>query len=468
MKKIKRLISITLLVPLMMVLMPFSNAGAVGDCVQPQVAAGGHHTIGLKMDGTVVSVGWNNYGQRNVGGWSDIAQVATGYYHTVGIKKNGDLVATGNNAHGQCDVTGWSNIIQVAPGYHHTIGLKTDGKVVAEGNNHYGQCNVSGWTNIIQVSAGKAVYTSFTVGVQSDGKVVATGDNSKGQCNVSGWSNIVQAAAGFEHTVGLKPDGTVVAVGDNSYGKCNVSGWSNIIQVAAGDDHTIGLKADGKVVSAGSNSLGQRNVSGWSNIVQVTAGDDFTVGLKSDGRVVATGLNWKGQCNVGSWDLLPTYEDGFQAGYADGYQDGLNYCSPIIAGLEEQLEALMATYLDVTPPAGSVHAHDNLLWSPNNKMVEVTLSGYVRDELSMARDGGGTGVSSAHLLINGIETIPLVLDANGEFSVDKEFKASKGTTYTIELYAADTNPEDQGGPNNGLVVVDQTYIRVPLNLGGKE
>ena len=33
------------------------------------VAAGGYHTLGLKTDGTVVAVGWNEDGQCNVGSW---------------------------------------------------------------------------------------------------------------------------------------------------------------------------------------------------------------------------------------------------------------------------------------------------------------------------------------------------------------------------------------------------------------
>jgi len=60
-------------------------AGMVG-CGQPEpeytsmVAAGGYHTVGLKDDGTVVAVGWNELGQCNVGGWTDITQVAAGCY----------------------------------------------------------------------------------------------------------------------------------------------------------------------------------------------------------------------------------------------------------------------------------------------------------------------------------------------------------------------------------------------------
>ena len=38
------------------------------------------HTVGLKSDGTVVAVGYNDYGQLNVGSWSSIVQVAAGFF----------------------------------------------------------------------------------------------------------------------------------------------------------------------------------------------------------------------------------------------------------------------------------------------------------------------------------------------------------------------------------------------------
>jgi alpha-tubulin suppressor-like RCC1 family protein len=38
----------------------------------PQVAAGQSHTVGLKSVGTVVAVGWNEYGQCDIESWTDI------------------------------------------------------------------------------------------------------------------------------------------------------------------------------------------------------------------------------------------------------------------------------------------------------------------------------------------------------------------------------------------------------------
>ena len=216
-----------------------------------QVAAGSHHTVGLKSDGTVVAVGWNDDGECEVGGWTNTTQVTAGSHHTVGLKSNGTVVAVGDNYDGQCDVGGWTGINQTAAGYFHTVGLKTDGAVVAVGSCTFGQCEVGNWTDIVQVAAG-----SFdTVGLKSDGIIVAVGSSSFRQCEVGNWMDIVQVAAGGLHMVGLKSDGTVVAVGLNDDGQCDVGGWADIIQVAAGSEHTVGLKSDGTVVAAGGTVL---------------------------------------------------------------------------------------------------------------------------------------------------------------------------------------------------------------------
>ena len=123
---------------------------------------------------------------------------------------------------------------------------------------------------------------------------------------------------------------------------------------------------------------------------------------------------------------------------------------------------------DTQAPTGAVHAYDNVIWSPNNKMVTVTLEGYVKDELSMVRDGEGIGVSEAYLLIGSTEEIILrdsttdLLNGDGKFSVNIQVKAVKGAEYVVELYASDTESADDGGPNSGLV--DSTFIRVPHDM----
>ena len=262
------------------------------------VNAGGHHTVGLNTDGTVVSTVANILGGSpyNVSSWRNIVAVSAGGHHTVGLKADGTVVATGNNDNGECDVSNWRDIVAISAGHYHTVALKAGGTVVATGNNDDGECDVSGWTDIIAVSAG----CFYTVGLKADGRIVATGSNMVRQYDVS-WRDVVAVSAGYQHTVGLKADGTVVAAeGNNRSGQCNVFGWSDIVAVSAGNWHTVGLKADGTVVATGSNIDRQCDVSNWTDIVAVSAGEEHTVGLKADGTVVATGIYWS---DVVAWKL---------------------------------------------------------------------------------------------------------------------------------------------------------------------
>jgi len=269
-----------------------------------QVAAGMHHTVGLKNDGTVVAVGYCGNNLCSVGSWTDIIQVSAGHLHTVGVKSDGTVLAVGFNDYGQCNVSGWTGINQTAAGRWHTVGLKADGTVVAVGDSDDGQCDVGNWTDIVQVAAGGWGDISraggYTVGLRADGTVIAVGDTGDGRSDVSNWTDIVQVSTFYLHIVGLKADGTVVAVGDHGYGQCDVGNWTDITQVAAGFFHTVGLKADGTVVAVGSDMYDLcLNVGSWTDIIQVAAGLRQTVGLKNDGTVVAVGWGGYGECNVG-------------------------------------------------------------------------------------------------------------------------------------------------------------------------
>ncbi len=133
---------------------------------------------------------------------------------------------------------------------------------------------------------------------------------------------------------------------------------------------------------------------------------------------------------------------------------------PFGAALDNvRVEEIIPAGGDTRPPAGAVHANDNMLWPPNNKPVPVLINGYVVDELSAYGVNGGTGVEVAYLIING-ERIDLSFDEkDGRFRLVKELVAKKGAIYCIELFATDANG------NSGLV--DSTYVRVPYDMSRK-
>ena len=94
-----------------------------------------------------MAVGRNDDWQCNLTYWSNIVAISAGWDYTVGLKSDGSVVTVGNND-GQCNVSDWHDIIAISAGWH-TVGLKPDGTVVAAGQNKYGECNVFDWSDII-------------------------------------------------------------------------------------------------------------------------------------------------------------------------------------------------------------------------------------------------------------------------------------------------------------------------------
>ena len=264
------------------------------------LAAGNYHSVLLRKDGTVLSVGRNtpseysNHGMRcDTQDWTDIAAVSASS-HTVGLRSDGTVVATGVDRYGQCNVSGWSGIIMVDAGDNHTVGLREDGTVVAVGGDRNGQCNVSGWTGIVQVAASDAT----TYGLTKDGRVLSAGQKNYG----SQWTDIVAIAASPYHLVGLRSDGTVVQEGACDNWDYGTEGWKDIVAIAAGNSHTLGLTADGRVLSAVSSlpgrDKGQADVGSWSHVVAISAGMYHSLALTSDGRILAVGDNSFGQMDI--------------------------------------------------------------------------------------------------------------------------------------------------------------------------
>ena len=273
--------------------------------LQSTLAAGGDYTVGLCVDGTVVTTGSNDCGQCYVFDWQDIVAIAANAGHTIGLRSDGTVLAAGDNSDGCCNVKNWTNIVSIATGWNHTVGLRSDGTVVAAGDNSTGMCNVSHLKNIVAIAAGNG----HTVGLRANGTVVAVGDNGFSQCNVSEWKDIVAIAAGGASTIGLCANGTIVTTGSNLHNRGTVaSSWTDIVAIAAGEWHTVGLRADGTVVAAGESYEGMCDVSGWHDIVAIDAGMWHTVGLRADGTVVAVGDKKEGQCSVSNWNVIVTTE----------------------------------------------------------------------------------------------------------------------------------------------------------------
>ncbi|MDY4754617.1 MAG: TIR domain-containing protein [Candidatus Faecousia sp.] len=75
------------------------------------ICAGGDFTAGLKADGTTLSVGLDRKDYfNNPGSWKNIVEISTGGLHAVGLKVDGTVNALGYNEYGECNVGDWKNI----------------------------------------------------------------------------------------------------------------------------------------------------------------------------------------------------------------------------------------------------------------------------------------------------------------------------------------------------------------------
>lgn len=121
---------------------PVRLQGAVLEGVQ-QISAGAHHSLALRVDGTVRSWGFNQFQQCVVPPGLGIAMgIAGGDYHSVAVRPDGSVLAWGLNASNQCTPpAGLAGVVAVAAGGSHSAAILADGTVVCWGSNTDGQCN---------------------------------------------------------------------------------------------------------------------------------------------------------------------------------------------------------------------------------------------------------------------------------------------------------------------------------------
>ncbi|ROL62509.1 T9SS C-terminal target domain-containing protein [Bacteroidetes/Chlorobi group bacterium ChocPot_Mid] len=325
------------------------------------IAAGMHHSLALKNDGTVWAWGSNSDGQLGDGTNTDshvpvkvdslksIIAIARGCFHSLALKNDGTVWAWGWNKYGQLgygtstdisyvpvQVDSLTSIIAIAAGMYHSLALKNDGTVWAWGYNNHGQLGngtntdsnvpvqVTSLTSIIAIAGGYG----HSLALKSDGTVWAWGYTyySNVPVKVDSLKSIIAIAGGWWHSLALKNDGTVWAWGNNNLGQLGngtntytysnvpvkVDSLTSIIAIAAGGWHSLALKSDGTVWAWGYNNYGQLGngtntdsnvpvkVDSLTSIIAIAGGVYHSLALKNDGTVWAWGFNQFGQLGDGT------------------------------------------------------------------------------------------------------------------------------------------------------------------------
>jgi alpha-tubulin suppressor-like RCC1 family protein len=244
------------------------------------IAAGTHHTVGLKVDGTVVAWGDNAYGQTNVPpGLREVVAISTGGRHSFAIRRDGTAVAWGHNANGQATLpAGLEKVAAIASADAANVALLPDSTVVSWGNLADALAPIPpNATNIISIVGGSYVTAkrrdgsiiTWGAGISEADKVTLNsitgakaifGSSASGANSAIMRSNaptffhgidpgpsaamehLAAVAFGYLHGVAFNEDGDVVSWGWNDYGQTNTpAGLSNVIGVAAGEVHSAAI-----------------------------------------------------------------------------------------------------------------------------------------------------------------------------------------------------------------------------------
>lgn len=360
-----------------LVAVPAIATGALAGKTLVAVSSGGLHSVGLCSDGTVVAWGYNQYGQlgngTTVGGPTPVAVSATGalagktvvavvagYLHSMVLCSDGTVVTWGYNGFGQLGTGNTTDsfapvavttstgalagktVVSITSGVYHSIAVCADGTVASwgynsgnSGNGGLNNSSVPVAPNTAGALAGKTVIAasasfSHTLFLCSDGTVVGTGSNSDGQLGngsttfstspvlidtsgVLAGKTVAAVTAGDSHSVALCSDGTLVAWGKNTDGQLgnNTITNSNVpvlvtatgalagktpVAIDAGSSHSHALCSDGTVVSWGSNGYGQLGTNNTTRSLTPVA---LSTGhLSSGARFVATSAASSGNLGI--------------------------------------------------------------------------------------------------------------------------------------------------------------------------
>jgi serine/threonine protein kinase/alpha-tubulin suppressor-like RCC1 family protein len=141
------------------------------------VSAANSFNVVLKSDGSIVISGQNEFSMIEymedgnallVAGWQDIVAIAaaSGPADTrlIGLRSDGTAVSVGSHGGVTYNVSHWRDIVAISLGYEYAIGLKSDGTVVMVGRRDRELTDFSGLRNVTAISAGSYYVIAITSG----------------------------------------------------------------------------------------------------------------------------------------------------------------------------------------------------------------------------------------------------------------------------------------------------------------
>lgn len=238
-----------------------------------QIASGEQHTMAIADDGTLWGWGSNTSGecgistipvQQNltiptqVGTFDDWVDVDCGPYHSIALRSNGDVYTMGFNSNGQCGSGNTSTIITpvaVETGAINVAAGKGNTSYLIKGDSTLWACGL----NNGRYGDGSNIASTFFVQVSNE-------------------TNWVDIAGGLNHSIALNSAGQLYTSGDNGQGQLGLGNYTPTStrtlvntggnppsitsnrSISAGVNYSVYLDNFGQVRTCGSNANGRLGV----------------------------------------------------------------------------------------------------------------------------------------------------------------------------------------------------------------
>ena len=319
----------------------------------------------LRSDGTLWSVGSNQYGQLGIGNTDNkntfqqiklfnVRKIYSSIYCPFAITENNEIYTWGYNEYGQLGLSDTENklvptklevvdVKEIYPYWQHTILMKNDGTIWGTGLNVNGQLGLGNYKNRteftkIDIDNVKDVKlgNEHTIILKNDETVWTAGIGTHGELGLGDairvnkftkteLTNVKQIVDARTETIVLKNDGTVWGSGYNENGELGIGETGqqntfkkalieNVVELKCNYSTVIAKTMDGKIYGWGWNEYFQFGLDNnenllipqelpYENVKDIyTAGVENTFIIKKDGNLWGCGLNSHGQLAQGNFD----------------------------------------------------------------------------------------------------------------------------------------------------------------------
>ncbi len=268
----------------------------------PIVETSGFHTCELRIDGTLVCWGDQNFLLNE--SHEKYISVTVGREHSCGLRPDGSPVCWGRDSEGRAQPPVHDRFAAISAGYAHTCALRLDGTPICWGSQNAGrQSTPPENEKFVAIESG----SNSTCGLRADGSISCWGQYGTAPKTLRDGHYTAIASGASDHTkCALRNDGDAVCWQDGAAQKPFVGPFT---QITVGADFLCGLLEDGRPQChlMDFNNQNPRTDNAWgiitntpvqTNMVSIHAGSFHVCAIRNDGTPECWGDNTQGQLDI--------------------------------------------------------------------------------------------------------------------------------------------------------------------------